>query len=321
MIVISIVVLSLIWTIGIGWYVFKNDFSPNVLEVLVPAFGTMLFSAFILYKYVHLDAPKDIYKEQTLAVLHDKYTGRLFSMNTFRTVDDKPEAMSDIFGLSNIDHIDHFEKFKNLKIASKLVDTNAGYRGQDMAPLVLDVVEFTFVYWIAHLNVPTWGTQEQFHYVISGGGATYKNLSTKDMEKDVNITEAFPNNVLIKTFEPIQTKLPSGSTLSSLRQPTFRKIEFDSDHSNIVYTIAYAGVAVFDPGINTQSKKMATLLSLDSNARDRYETLNFTTTWTFHLKPWYRDSKEGSIHTSWFERIHSRYSKVFSWELIEKQFD
>lgn len=59
-------------------------------------------------------------------------------------------------------------------------------------------------------------------------------------------------------------------------------------------------------------KNITKMLGLDSNASDRYQTHNFITSWKFHQKPWFRDSKEASIHLSWFERIFRQYSKTWT---------
>ncbi|MES2769899.1 MAG: hypothetical protein V4596_12205 [Bdellovibrionota bacterium] len=289
----------------------------KTLEVFVPVVGAILFSVYMLLRYVYAEAPKEIFYEETVVILHDKYTGRLYSMDV-KTVDDKLDPTS-FYGLNNIDTIGHFNKLKSFKINEDLVDTNPGYRSDFQINTILNTLEFSFFYWLANLNNPKWSTQTEIHHGISMATSKFKDMLSTQSETKINLSKVIKHNKLVEAFETLDISLPSNSTITAYKDINSRKVVIDSKYSTIEYTMSYAGGGMFQAG-NKVSQKIALYLGLDTSNPDRHQSHNFITSWKFNIKPWRRDSKEGSVHPSWFDRISKSYSRSFSWEKIEQRY-
>lgn len=276
------------------YYLWENNFNSETQAVIFPAIGAILFSGYLGYKSILIDAPVPTKRITNIVLLQDIKCGRLIPMLP---------ADRDSFsfrGLERLGKYQLYNAFKDIDAWKSLKDAN------DQDRSIGNLLEYAIIDWFAQ------GYTSIGYEDLGGGSGGVKQWP--DL-----VPTAVDNewNPFIKASE-IKLRLPQGSKIRRNRVGPFFNFTIETPHSSIAIRMVGIGV----PGASVslaEKKKIIKILSLPDNT----SILPFVGTFIeikTNQKPFSRYSDQAKLEATWLKRIPELFEEDFSWDKLRRYY-
>lgn len=317
-----VVFLIMIWvfTIFMSVYLYKNDFAAETIEIVFPAIGAILFSAFLGYKAIFIDPPKIHSQSTPVALLVDLSTGSLTSM-VRPMVRDRIEKMNQFSGLHEINNLFLYDIFRPLNLFQDLSAESTNELDK-VIERELDILEYSLFNWLGKL--------EQFYAFqpapiiygtsgISGGGS----VSGIDLSNIPNTSvEMLGAENPLQNVRPITFKLPSKSKVTRTAFVGVRTLEIVTHHSTIIFRISLRQGGLFQMDIDSVSRKISEIMNIKTTNSTSSKFWNnvFLVEISANQKATSRFSKQSKIENKWIKNVKLAYDENFSWTRLRDSY-
>lgn len=311
-----------IWVFAVltSWYLIKNDFSADTIEIIFPAIGAILFSAYLGYKAVAIDPPKIHSQSTPVALLVDWGSGSLSTMVRLR-LQDRIEKMNQFSGLHDINNLFLYDVFKPLKLSNALSAKSTNELDK-VNERELDILEYSLFSWLGKL--------EQFYafqpapivYGISGtgGGGAVHNI---DLSKIPNISiESIGLENPLQNAQSVTLKLPEGSKAVRSAFLGLRTLEIVTRHSTILFRISLRQGGVFQSSIDNVSRKITEIMNINitNPMNSKFWNNVFVVEIIADQKSFSRFSNQSKLERKWIENLKQSYDEDFSWTRLRDAY-
>jgi hypothetical protein len=310
-VVISFWILIIAFTIIGTAFILVNDFSSEILPIIFPVIGAILFSIYLGINSVFINAPKDEEVKIPIAIMVDRDRGDFHSMHIL-TITDDIKDMDKFKGLQRFNMLNGYTNFKDVDFNARLIKSQP----LKQPDFLLNMVEFSFLEWLSWPENIYNIKDNQKIYTISGsgGGMEFLNVPTTSIEvKDTH-------NILLEKY-PINLKLPMDSVFQLKREADDFVVtpQIESPYSILSIRIYESASGTFDSRIGKVGINIAKKLGIvgeSPNLNVRYFWVNFK----LQRKPFNRFAKQSILEHEWFKRLTENYKKDFSWEELRSLY-
>lgn len=306
--------LIIIFTLLITYFLIKNNFNSETIEIIFPAIGAILFSVYLGIKYIYIDSPPPEISRFNIVLLHDVNNGHINPLT--KPISIEPIRYSFIFrGLKKINEYQKPGFFSS----SNVWDGLKSNKVEAVDHALTSLIEYAFFDWFSesytHVGFNDLGAFDSISGTSYQGSPSSLELVSIKVSKQENEWNPFLKE------KDIEIKLPKGSKIYRSKTDDLR-LEFKliTPHSTL---------SIRSPG-GSSGQFGGSREPLQKNIRS---TFNYPEV-TFHLQEHsinieletkqrniYRFSNQAKIEHKWLLRIKELLEKDFSWTELSKLYE
>lgn len=293
------------------FYVQKNSFSRETIDILFPAIGAILFSVYLGVKTVWLDAPAPKKFGTTIAVLHDSRNGKISGLYPL-VLKHLPLSLYEFRGAQLIDTLPLYNDFKSLDLPVALRDTS----GQPIihAP-IQRLIEYSILEWLSYTDMRIGSSVSRTTEIMGtqGGSVTFSSYL-------IPVTASLGDeetNPFLKA-RPISLNLPPGSNIIRTKEHPI-DMQIVTKHSKIRIRSSGGPWGVLETPFGKVQKRMYEDLGI-SGKPEGLGMHGFNIEFEASQVRYKRFSKQAKIEAKWIERLESQIEKDFSWSRIQSLY-
>lgn len=305
-IIFSIIIA--LFSVAAFYYLYINDFNSETLAVIFPAIGAILFSGYLGYKSVWIDAPVPVTSRINIVLLQDTNSGRINTM-IWPTSMGHPELDFKFRGLQKMEEYQSRSAFKKLDVWEKLKKHNV--EGNDR--VLIHLLEYAIFDWLAQ-SYTSVGYVDRGNMTTLTGASQFSGAVPIELEPvSVGLGEN-EWNPFIKV-QDIKLMLPKGSKVR--RDKLYGPFSFsiETPHSTITIRIlGYSGGSYF-LSFDTLGQKIRKSLFLPDYTPG-LQTFATSIEIETSQKVFSRYSDQAKLEATWLKRIPEVFEEDFSWDKL-----
>jgi hypothetical protein len=305
--------LILVFASGALFYLFSNNFARETLDVLFPAVGAILLSAYLGFKSVVIDRPEPKKFGTNIAVLHDTAQGTVSGMypNSVQFI----SRFAEFKGAELIGTLPLYNDFKTIPISEMLRDVQHSPSSASNR-LIGDLLEYALLTW---LNLPeqTVGyiPSRQITLITGGGGSggMRPNLVSTPI---VSIGEP---NLLLQT-RPMTLRLPNSSNVKRSRSPEGGlQITIETSHTHISFSFTGSAWQLVSPPIGPEAERIYENARIPRNPKG-LGLHGFSVEVEARQFAFRRFSNQAKVEAEWLNTLERNLKKDFSWTKLRQMY-
>jgi hypothetical protein len=305
-IIFSIIIA--LFTVVASYYLYKNDFNSETLAIIFPAIGAIMFSGYLGYKSVWIDAPAPAKSKTNIALLLDLKSGEINPI--LPTGMDAADLTFRFRGLKKIGEYRAYNAFKNINDWEKLKKVDEDDR------IVLDLLEYAIFDWFAQ-DYTSIGYEDRGAITMLGGAGLDGGGVRVDLIP-TSVSSRNEWNPFIKAKE-IKLRLSKGSKIKRDKADPFINFTIETPHSLVtIRVLAVGGTGWYVAG-DALGKKIGRVLFLPEHTPGLW-MLGIRIEIETSQKAFSRYSDQAKLEAIWLKRIPELFEEDFSWDKLRSYY-
>lgn len=293
-------------------YIYVNSFSPDITPILYPAVGAILVSLFLMYKSVIIDAPSDQTSKTPVVIFDYPKSGQILTMTPSR-IDDPVELGLGFRGIEAINWYQARTKFKGLKVWNFFhpgMGQSSDEERDNKFRALTNILEYSILDWLSRAPEANFNFIDSSQIVFAGGSSGASSFTNEGVPVSP-MRHSDEHNPFLKADE-VKIDLPKGS---NIQRPSGTgwgfEIQIRTPHSKADFSVRTSGQSGFGAGEDQVTRSLV----------QRFSNLPVMHGFIVEVKtsqnPFVRFSDRAKKEAKWLERLHRRFEKDFSWELLK----